>query len=528
MEELIVKTRQQQMLSRRVVSAAEELARRELASTNYLDFIKYVWWMPGPLMIGLHTRIMAARIDQAIIDYCNGKDTFLCIKVPFRHGKSDMFSRALPPYIVGRLAAYQPSLFLTAYGSSLVSKLSRKSRQILASKAYQRVFPNVRLSPRKRTDALWTVDYKNEETGEWEQSTGETCTAGFTGSITGSGYAVGIIDDFFKKRQEAESPTQRERVWDTIVNEFLTRRDPVSINIITATPWHMDDPFGRVKQAMKNDPTFPRFEFMSFPARGPAIVKGRRIKYKSKYLFPERFSNAWYEGHYAALKGYAAAGLLDCSPTVLKGNLLDVSRIKVHTTDKSFPKCRYIRFWDLASTKKQVAKNDPDYTVGTLLGITTKIVGEAEIDYLWIKDVVFGQWAAPERDRIIQATAIEDGPGVYQVQESVGGHKDTPARLKEILAGCRIVREWYPQGSGDKVTRAEALMPIFESGNVNLLMNGIKTVDGKNSWIDRWVRQFREFPNGDHDDFIDSTTGGYWYIKKSELIWPISRNKLGV
>ncbi|AKB28912.1 hypothetical protein MSSIT_2193 [Methanosarcina siciliae T4/M] len=38
--------------------------------------------------------------------------------------------------------------------------------------------------------------------------------SGIRGSITGSGFDIGIIDDPFKNREEAKSETIRARVWE--------------------------------------------------------------------------------------------------------------------------------------------------------------------------------------------------------------------------------------------------------------------------------------------------------------------------
>jgi len=506
---------------RKLLDAARELRRRARARTHFLDFMKYVWWMPQPFCEGLHTRIIAARIDQAVEDLLDGYDTFLAIKTHFRAGKSDMVSCALPPYMAGRLAFMQPDMMFTGYGANLVHKFSRKARNIVQSPQYHKLFPNVRLSVKKRTDALWRTDYYDQVKKEWQESTGDIVSTGLTGGLTGSGYVIGVVDDFFKNRKEAESIVYRERVWDAIVNEFLTRRAPVSITIISATPWHMDDPFGRIKKQIKEDPDFPMFEFMKFSAKGPAYACGKKIKYKSRFLFSERISDNWYEGQYAALGRYASAGLLDCSPTVLKGNLFDIDRIKYHKNDKSFPtNSRYVRFWDLASTEKQVGKTDPDYTAGALVCVTFKTVGDLRIPHLWIKDIVAGQWAAPKRDRIIQATALNDGASVYQVQESVGGYKDASTRLADVLAGIICVREWTPIGKGDKVVRAENVEPIFEAGNVHVIVN--------NKWTDLWLQQVKEFPKGSHDDLVDAVVGAYMFLKEGQICFPFPRNKIGV
>jgi hypothetical protein len=48
--------------------AARELLARHLARTHLLDFMRYCWWMPGPLIVGRHMSAICTAIDAAIDD----------------------------------------------------------------------------------------------------------------------------------------------------------------------------------------------------------------------------------------------------------------------------------------------------------------------------------------------------------------------------------------------------------------------------------------------------------------------------
>ena len=73
----------------------------EISKRSHLEFIKRHWMLNDNFIVGHHTRIICERLDKAIEDFKHGKDTFLIIKVPFRHGKSDMVSRYLPARFLG-------------------------------------------------------------------------------------------------------------------------------------------------------------------------------------------------------------------------------------------------------------------------------------------------------------------------------------------------------------------------------------------------------------------------------------------
>lgn len=471
--------------------AALELLARRTARQSLAAFIQYCWWGATPFIEGLHTHVICSRIDKAVQDYLDGHSTYLIIMVPFRHGKSDISSRALPPYFLGRCASAQPDVICTGYGAEMVQGFSRQAKSIIRSEAYRALFPGVRLSSSITTDAKWRIEIQNHH-GKWRLSSGETTVTGLDGALTGSGYSLGVVDDYCKNRKEAESTTYQNRVWESFTNDFLTRRAPVSVTIVTATPWHVDDLIGRTLRAQDEIPDFPKFELLRFPARGGAKI--RKKAYDYEYLFPERFDESWYRGHYASLGSYASAGLLDCDPVVMSGNLFNIGSFKYVRPDE-VPSMRFVRFWDLASTEKEVAKDDPDYTAGAKVGMDRGPNGEPR---LWVADLKAGQWMAPERNEVIRQVAMTDGPGVRVLVEAVGGYKDAVAIVKKLLRGHRYVRG--VSVSKDKVVRAEPLMPVIEAGNFHVVLG---------DWNDLLIKQFREFPHGNHDDVVDSVSGAY-------------------
>lgn len=495
----------------------QEILRREafkehglrLARNSYRHFLKHVWWWPHPFIQSLHLRICGDIITKALWDYEAGHTSFWLFQWPFRHGKSDVFSRALIPFFLGRFEELQPSAFLLGYGADHIYRFSNRARKIVASARYQELFPGTRLG-QKQTDHRWMVDYWQPKVNAWRSSSGEVIATGFGGTIAGSGYELGVVDDYCKNPEEAESPVYREKSWDIFANDFLARRGPVSVTLVAATPRHEDDIAGRIRKRMEKDRNFPKFHFVTFPAHGPASVDGKRVNYPGEFLFPERYSPEWYQEHYATLGEYASAGLLDCSPTIRGGNRFPVERIQVCA---AAPKnIRFVRFWDLASTDAELNKPDPDFTVGALVGVEKS----GFVDKVWVADLVYGQWKAPQRDSMIRAVAKRDGQGVKIVVEGVAGYKDTVSNMKEILKGVRSV-----QGvnvNKDKGVRAAPLEPVFEADNFYLV---------KAAWNNLLTQQFKAFPNATHDDIVDAVAGGYEFLRKGSLPDPFDRSLIG-
>lgn len=451
---------------------------RRLARISLLEFIAYVWWKPTPLVIGRHTKAICDAISDAIDKYLQGESSFLDIACPFRHGKSDIVSRALPAFFLGRCKRLDPDIIMSGYGASLVEGFSRDTKNIIKSARYMELFPDVEIKP------------KNDRADEWriKGSTGVVSVAGLGGALTGKGGSLIVLDDYCKSRAEAVSEAYRKKTFEAFQNDLMTRRAPVSIVIVCATPWHIDDVRGRIRK-MENNDDFPKFTQLRFPARDE----------NGGFLFPERFNDDWYKQQYATL-GKLSAGLLDCSPTLEGGNRFNVDMVAQDDISR-FPSTRYVRAWDLASSEKERDKDDPDFTVGVLAAVTK----DNGISHLWIKDCAYTQAEAPRRNAMIMQKAVGDGSSVIQYVEAFGGYKDTYTTLRSLLQGVAVVRK--AQLQGDKSEKLAPLEILFEEGRVHVPKNA--------PWLNMLFKHFREFPDGEHDDFCDAAAIAYHACTKS-------------
>lgn len=443
------------------------MARDEQCRRDFARFLRRVWWKPHQLRFGRHTLAICREIQQAVERYLRGESTFLWIALPFGHGKSDLVSRALPAWFLGRCYDRDPDVIMSGYGSGLVESFSADVKNIVRSEKYQRLFSRVQLAKGSDTVSRWRLEGK----------TGEVVAVGLGGGLTGKRGDLMVVDDYCKNRLEATSAAYRDRTWEGFRNDMMTRRKPVTICIVCATPWHVDDLGGRIRKAEKEDAEFPRFRRLHFPARNE----------DGSYLFPEMYADSWYREQYAVL-GRQASALLDCNPTLEGGNRFRVDAIKVHDNPADFPQTRYVRAWDLASSSKQRDGDDPDWTVGALVTVTQA----NGVKSVWVKDVSSIRAEAPRRDELIRNTARADGPGVMQLVEAFGGYKDAHALLQQALRGISVVRP--SQLPGDKSAKLSPLEPVFDAGNIHIM---------RGQWNAEFIRQFAEFPDGAHDDFCD-------------------------
>lgn len=154
------------------------------------------------------------------------------------------------------------------------------------------------------------------------------------------------------------------------------------------------------------------------------------------------------------------------------------------------------RFWDMAGTEKQL-KNDPDFTVGV------KLLRSPD-DVYYVLDVIAVQISAANVNQLIVSTAKQDGIGCkvrWEIEPGSAG-KINSVTLAKILVGFDAVGV---RTQGDKMTRAKALATAAADSKIKLV---------RAAWNDRYLAELHSFPDGNHDDQLDASSGAYNELNK--------------
>ena len=106
---------------------------------------------------------------------------------------------------------------------------------MVASEDYQLLFPGTRLD--RRSDA--SDEFATSEGGLY-------LAVGMTGSFMGTGANLLIVDDPFKSRAAAESPTIRRRVMSSY-DDLENRLEPGAVVVVMHTRWHEADLVGNIE-----------------------------------------------------------------------------------------------------------------------------------------------------------------------------------------------------------------------------------------------------------------------------------------
>jgi predicted phage terminase large subunit-like protein len=158
------------------------------------------------------------------------------------------------------------------------------------------------------------------------------------------------------------------------------------------------------------------------------------------------------------------------------------------------PTLERCRAWDLASTPRDERRaNDPDYSVGTL-------VGRSEQGDFYVEHVCRLQGSPRTVEQLVLWHANNDPEGTRIVMEQEGGSggKIVISHYLNLLAGHDF--RGVPTGGKSKIDRAQPVASQAEGGCIKIV---------RGDWNEAWLAEVESFPFCDHDDQTDSLSLGF-------------------
>lgn len=451
-----------------LVDAANELIRRRKARKELLEYITYT---SPKYLHSAFARSVCEALDRFIDDMLAGKRPILVLQAPPQHGKSEIVSRKLPPFIMGRFPDWR--IGAASYGDELAGAMAQDVRRNLNGTEHKRLWPAP--TEKKRYDVNRMGEFSNPY-GE-----GSYLGVGVGGGLTGRPLDIGIIDDPVKNEKEALSPTVKEGHWNWYQTVFTSRLSENSGQIIMATSWAEDDLPGRICTHFKGD---PRLTVLRFPAINLPGEVGYNPQLPEGALVPALKSLAFLREIKSLFSDYWFAAMYQQSPRALGGNVFKEDGIR-HYLPKDLPTRfdKVLASWDC--TFKDT--DGTDFVVGQVwgkFGANSYLLAQVRARMSFtrtVKEVVILRDAWPNTREIL----IEDkanGPAVIDV-------------LKATVSGLIPIE---PDGS--KLARAHAVTSYWEAGNVWLPHPDIAP------WIKEYLAELTGFPAAANDDQVDATT----------------------
>lgn len=443
--------------------------RKALARSCLAAFVRYT--MPGYRMGWVHEEI-CSELDTFLADVVAGRSPRLMLTMPPRHGKSELASRRFPAYALGRYPDL--SVISTSYAADLSSRMNRDVQRVIDSPEYRELFPGTALYG-KNIRTVGNGSYlRNSDIFEVVGHAGCYRSAGVGGGITGMGGHIVIVDDPFKDRASADSPTIRQNVWDWYTSTLYTRLAPGGGVLIINTRWHMADLSGRLLEAAARGEG-DHWRVVNFPAIATEDEPHRKA---GEALHPERYPLEQLLAIKKALGTRDWEALYQQRPTPDGGAIF---------------KSEWLRFWlpkDLPEQFDQLLiswdmtfkdGDDTDFVVG-------QVWGRKGADR-YLLDQVRRRMGFTDTVAAFRALAAK-WPGATRklVEDKANGPAVIDA-LKHAVPGIIPVE---PDGS--KTARAHAVTTFFEAGNV-LLPHPEHC-----PWTREYVAELTQFPGAPHDD----------------------------
>lgn len=454
-----------------ILSAREE--------EDYLAFIKLM--NPTPESNGDpddSTYIVAPfhqTISQNLMDAIHGRKQNLIITMPPRHGKSDLSSRYLPAYFIGKYPHKQ--VMICTYNDDFAADFGADIMKIVDSPAYAQVFPDVKFTVKSKTKFITTKG-------------GKIHLAGKQGSTTGMGAHLLILDDIIKDAVEANSPTMRDRAWDWMNSVAMTRLMGQKTVIMTWTRWHMDDPIGRLSEM---EGVMEDYTVINLPALcvdendgtgrkiGDPLWPGEPHFLDKKFLETRRDSDpiafeAMYQGN----------------PMAVEGMLFNADDIITYEPDELPENLRYYAASDHAVSTKTRA----DSTVLIKAGIDEKGI-------IWITNCYWNkaniETVADTMMMMGGCDDIKSRPIVWWAESGQIGLSLYPLMMKRMQEKGVYFNLKLVTADTDKLARAQSISARIKAGMVRF-----PAPKGPNSWTTRAIDELTKFPGGKHDDFVDA------------------------
>jgi predicted phage terminase large subunit-like protein len=406
----------------------------------------------------------------------SGQRIRLIINLPPRSLKSIAASVALPAWLLGHNASCR--IITVSYSEELARKHARDCRVVIESDWYRSTFPATRLSRRKNTETEITTTHH-----------GFRLATSIGGTLTGRGGNVLIIDDPIKPA-DAESETERRRVNDWYDKTLFSRLDDKEAGaiIVVMQRLHEDDFTGYLTEKGE-------FDVLALPAiaieqQSLPTGHGRfHLRSPGEPLYPGRENLATLERTKTSVGSRVFEAQYQQSPAPLGDGIVKAEWFKRYG-EKDRPERfdRIVQSWDTANKATELS----DFSVCTTWGVKGK--------NLYLLGLFRRRLEYPALKR-----AVRELQSLFAANEVLIEDKASGTQLIQelITDGCYGVTPYQP--TCEKIMRVHAQTAMIEN---------FVYIPEAAPWLAEYLHELMVFPNGKHDDQVDSTAQFLDWFKK--------------
>lgn len=376
--------------------------------------------------------------------------------VPPRHGKSELASKRFPAWYLGQFPHEQ--MISVSSEAGLAADFGREVRNIIDSTDYKALFKT-------------TLSEDSQAKDKWHTSEGGIYYAvGIGGKVLGRGGDIVLIDDPFGTMADAQSATQRKKVWDWYTGTIYNRLMPGGAIILISHRMHEEDLAGKILSAGGDKWTVVEL---------PAIDKD------GKALWPESYPLEFLERVKANSQPRFWSALYQQNPIPDEGDYFKSDWIK---TVPSLPPKHAMNFY--GASDHAVTSDGGDFTVHAVIGLDSD--KKMYLVDLWRKQTTADRWVESWCDLVCYWKPLFWAEERGQIVSGIGPFLEQRA----IERAAWTAREQFSTHRGDKGVRAQSIRGRMAMSGLYVLENAPFLADLK--------AELLAFPAGKHDDQVDA------------------------
>lgn len=409
---------------------------------------------------------------QQVLD---GATERLLLNVPPRHLKSFAAAVCLPAFSL--IQNPELKVGVVSYSQELAREHSAIFNRLIQARWFERAFPHVRFVELTKDKAV------TREGGGRKSIT-------VSGSFTGMGVDILVLDDLIKA-SDASSPIMREEVERFYRETALTRfNDQRKVKLISIQQrLHVED----LASSLIERGGFKHLRLPSYADKDIELpcYNGRVQRWQTgDLLSPVRFPKDALEKLRTDMGAAAFSAQYLQDPLPDGSMIVDVQRL--HFSDEVMAP-ESLQFVAMSIDTAVKDHEHCDYSVITVWGYDGQRWG--------LLDLVRGRFEFPELKGITRATSAKWKANRIMIEDSHTGS----ALWQEIKKdGAKVVAL---RAEGSKIERLSVGVGRLYSGEIVFPRNA--------SFIEPLISELRAFPNGRHDDIVDSVS--------QFLVWNIHR-----
>lgn len=451
---------------------------QQAATGSYRDFVDAIHpAVEGqPYQWQWYHELMADQLEAA----AQADGGRLIVSIPPGHGKSELGSRLLPAYLLGRDPDHR--IIAGSHGAELAREWGQSVRDVLACERYRQIF-GARLpeagSRLRDTMTHWRVP----------EGRGHYLSRGAGQRVSGYRADTIIIDDPHDAEEVRTSEAARKSVigwWDAKLSTRLAGDD--SSVIVIATRFHHRDLIGYLLEE-----SGAGWEYLRIPALADGTGPSYDPRDAGEPLWPDRVGRERLERKREATPTVFAT-IWQQQPSAAGGTVIPEDNIETYSDLPDLDAGVCVQSWDLRYGGQG---DDTSYAVGQLWWVPP---GGTP---LYLIDQCRGRWSFSETVEVVRAKAADSLWGraeIRLVEDKADGRPLVDMLRQEIRGFIEVSPD------GGKIQRLESVALRFASGEV--------VAPESASWIDEWVFEMTTYPQCARDDQVDATTQAIRWITR--------------